>query len=246
MHKQNPSRAHHYVPVWLLNRFCDEDGTLWWRRHDWQPARVDRSSPKAVFRENNLNTRWAADGSRDVQVENRLAELDGKIASTTGRLVQQCRQGRSPDLDEESRAFLYSYAFVQFKRSPELWDGSGESHNARVDAVLEPDSEVSRVLETKGLRFWSVPRGSALLVGSQVVLRAGSGRRGRLEEPDHGLTFPLASDVLLGFVHGSSRLEHVMLSTSEISSVNRATAGYCKAVAPPLGWARTTARTSSP
>ena len=231
--KQKPPRAHHYVPVWLLERFCDAHGLLWWRRRDWPAGKILQSSPRSVFYENDLNTRFAADGSKDVQLENELADFDGKISSITERLTEQCRQGLLPDLDEGSLAFLYSYTFVQYKRPPELWEGSGGSHNARVDAILEPSPEVSRVLETKGLCLWSVPPVSALLVESQVVLRAGSGPPGPLEEPDHGLTFPLASDVLLGFVHGSSRREHDVLSAFEVASINRATANRCVAVAGP-------------
>ena len=233
MSKQKPPRAHHYVPVWLLERFCDAHGLLWWRRRDWPAGKILRSSPKSVFYENDLNTRFAGDGSKDVQLEQELADLDGKIAGITERLTEQCREGLPPDLDEGSLAFLYSYTFVQYKRPPELWEGSGGNHNARVDAILEPSPEVSCVLETKGLCLWSMLPPSALLVGSQVVLRAGSGPPGRLEEPDHGLAFPLASDVLLGFVHGSSRREHDVLSASQVASVNRATASHCAAVAGP-------------
>ena len=171
MSKQKPPRAHHYVPVWLLGRFCDAHGLLWWRRRDWPAGKIRQSSPRSVFYENDLNTRYAADGSRDVQLEHDLADFDGKISSITDRLTEQCRRGLPPDLDEERLAFLYSYTFVQYKRPPELWEGSGGSRNARVDAILEPSPEVSRVLETKGLCLWSVPRDSALLVGSQVVLR---------------------------------------------------------------------------
>ena len=219
--------------MWLLERFCDAHGLLWWRRRDWPAGKILQSSPRSVFYENDLYSRFAADGSRDVQLENELADFDGKISGITERLTEQCRQGFLPDLDQESLHFLYSDTFVQYKRPPELWEGSGGSHNARVDAILEPSLEVSRVLEIKGLCLWSVPPVSALLVGSQVVLRAGSGSPGRLEEPDHGLAFPLASDVLLGFVHGSSRREHDVLSASEVASVNRATARHCVAVAGP-------------
>ena len=178
MSKQKPPKAHHYVPVWLLERFCDAQGLLWWRRRDWPADKILRSSPKSVFYENDLNTRFAGDGSRDVQLENALVDLDGKISSVTERLTKQCRQGLPPDLDEGRLAFLYSYTFVQYKRPPELWEGSGGSHNERVDAILEPSPEVSRVLETKGLCLWSVPPDSALLVGSQVSAQSRFGISG--------------------------------------------------------------------
>ena len=225
--------AHHSVPVWLSKRFCGADGLLRWRRRDWPATEIKRSSPRALFYKNNLNTRYAADGSRDVEVEKALAEIDGRIAGITACLVKQCRRGHCPDLDEECLAFLYSYVFVQYKRPPEIREDGVGTHNGWVDAVLEPGREVSRVLGTKGLCLWSVPPGSTLVLGSQVVLRSGSGRPGRLEEPDHGLTFPLASDVLLGFVHGSSRREYDVLSASKVDSVSRATAACCMTIAGP-------------
>ena len=233
MNKQKPPGRHHSVPVWLLNRFCNTNGWLWWRRRDWPACKVHKSRPESIFFENNLNTRYAADGSKDAQVEDDLAKLDGKISSITDCLMKQCRQGRSPDLDEESLACIHFYMFVQFKRPSELWKGSGAAHNERVDAILKPSPKVSSVLESKGLWLWSVPAGSALLVGSQPVLRAGPGRRGCLEDPDHGLTLPLAYDVLLGLVPGSSRREHRVLSASEVDRCNSATSDYCKAVAGP-------------
>ena len=110
------SRRHHYTPVWLLKRFCGEGGLLWWRRQNWSLEKAERSSPKGQFFENDLNTRFLADGSKDLQVENELACVDGKIAGITKRLVEQCRQGHPPDLCEESRALLYWYMFVQFNR----------------------------------------------------------------------------------------------------------------------------------
>ena len=133
----------------------------------------------------------------------------------------------------ESRAFLYWYMFVQLKRSPDLWKGGGECHNARVSTVLQSDPEVSRTLDAKGLCLFSAPDDSPLIVGSQVVLRAGVGRLSCLEDPDQGLAFPLAKDVLLGFIHGSARREHEVLSASEVDSVNRATAGHCGQIGGP-------------
>ena len=230
---QQDSHRHHYTPKWLLKRFCGEEALLWWRCQDWSLEKAERKAPKGQFFKDNLNTRFLADGSKDVRVEDDLARVDNKIAVITKRLVEQCRQGHPPDLCEESRAFLYEYMYVQLKRSPELWDGSGVSHNERVDAVLQSDPEVRRTLDTKGLCLFSAPDDSPLIVGSQVVLRASAGRAGCLEDPDQGLAFPLAKDVLLGFIHGSSRREHEVLSASEVDSVNRATAGCCRKIGGP-------------
>ena len=132
-----------------------------------------------------------------------------------------------------SRAFLYWYIFVQYMRPPEMWEESGVPRDARVDAVLQSSPEVSRILDAKGLCLFSTPDYSSLVVGSQVILRASAGRAGSLEEPDQGLTFPLANDVFLGFVHGSSRRDHEVLSASDVDSVNRATADHCREIAGP-------------
>ena len=57
--------SHHYVPKWLLKRFCDEKGNLWWRRRDWPPAKVHPQSLTSVLYRNHLNTLYAAVGSKD-------------------------------------------------------------------------------------------------------------------------------------------------------------------------------------
>ena len=31
---QKDPREHYYTPVWLLSRFCDENGVLWWCNKD--------------------------------------------------------------------------------------------------------------------------------------------------------------------------------------------------------------------
>ena len=173
MSKQNEPTAHHYIPVWLSERFCDAEGLLWWRMRHWPAGKLNHNIPKNVFVKNNLNTRYAADGSRDVQVEKELAKIDGRIAGITYCLVKQARQGCAPDIDEESRLFLYYYMFVQFKRPPEIWNGGDAEPNERVDAILLSDPDVSRVLDTKGLCLFSVPAGGELVVGSQVVIPAG-------------------------------------------------------------------------
>ena len=232
--KQKESTAHHYTPVWLSERFCDAEGLLWWRRRDWPASKLNHNIPKNVFVKNNLNTRYAADGSRDVQVEKELAKIDGRIAGIIYRLVKQARQGWAPDIDEESRLFLYYYVFVQFKRPPEIWKGGDAERNERVDAILPSDPDVSRVLDTKGLCLFSVPAGVELVVGSRVVIPAGAEHsEGCLEDPDRGLAFPLAADVLLGFVHGAARREHTVLTVEEVGHINQATAEHCEAIAAP-------------
>ena len=234
MSKQNEPTAHHYIPVWLSERFCDAEGLLWWRMRHWPAGKLNHNIPKNVFVKNNLNTRYAADGSRDVQVEKELAKIDGRIAGITYCLVKQARQGCAPDIDEESRLFLYYYMFVQFKRPPEIWNGGDAEPNERVDAILLSDPDVSRVLDTKGLCLFSVPAGGELVVGSQVVIPAGAENSdGRLEDPDRGLAFPLAADVLLGFVHDATRREHTLLTVEEVSHINQATAGHCEVIAGP-------------
>ena len=232
--RQNEPEAHHYTPQWLSKRFCDDEGLLWWRRRDWPAGKLLHHPPKRVFVENNLNTRYADDGSKDVRVEKALAVIDGRMAGITAHLVDQARRGQAPCLDEGSRSELSSYMFVQFKRPRETSQGSVATDDERVDAILEPSSEVSRVLDAKGLYLCSAARGAQFLVGSQVVLRAGvKNAAGCLEDPHHGLVFPLAFDVLLGFFHGGSMHGHEVLTIKEVDGVNRATARHCEAVAGP-------------
>ena len=86
---QNEPEAHHHTPKWLSKRFCDDEGLLWWRRRDWPAGELLHHPPKRVFVENNLNTRYADDGTKDVRVEKALAAIDGRMADITAHLIDQ-------------------------------------------------------------------------------------------------------------------------------------------------------------
>ena len=115
----NP-RQHHTVSAWLLRRFTDDDGYLWWWTKDLEAGDVQRQKPDRVFRRRDLNARVLKDGSLDQSVERKLGILDDKIDHITQMLVEQGRAGKPPELTVFEKGMLDKFLFVQYKRNQEL------------------------------------------------------------------------------------------------------------------------------
>ena len=81
---------------------------------------VRTGSPETVFRQRDLNASISEDGTLDQSVEVRLGEeFDTEIKVITGKLVDQGRSGKCPELTPRQKARLDEFLFVQSKRSPE-------------------------------------------------------------------------------------------------------------------------------
>ena len=119
MYCMSASHQHHFVSVWLLRNFTDNNGYLWWWSKDLAPGCVLRQKPEVVFRRGHLNARVLSDGTLDQGVENAMTELDSKIAPIVRELLDQGRNDQSPSLTIYQRNLLIYFLFVQFKRSPE-------------------------------------------------------------------------------------------------------------------------------
>ena len=118
--RRSARRQHHFVSAWLLRRFTGADGHLRWWSRDLASCTVRKGSPETVFRQRDLNTLVSDDGTRDQSVEDRLAdEFDDEMNQIAGRLVEQGRSGKRPEVTDPEKAKLDEFLFVQSKRSPE-------------------------------------------------------------------------------------------------------------------------------
>ena len=264
MHDSNP-RRHHFVPAWLLRRFADKDGFIWWWSKELDARNVLRQKPEEVFCRRDLNTRVLDDGALDQSVEIGLGVLDNEIKDITQKLLEQGRASKPPTLTLIEKGILDRFLSVQFKRSPE-WrtsemeqevfremtgnempddmptrigartcpsvasDARNALQNDYVESLLFDDPYVANVLSEKGLLILRVPHGEALVVGTSVVVSAGTGA-GSLCESYRGLALPLASDILL-YVGKSKEVREVLdLSVEEVNMVNRQIAIHCYGIA---------------
>ena len=81
---------------------------------------VRTGSPDTVFRQRDLNASISEDGTLDQSVEVRLGEeFDAEFKEITGKLVDQGRSGKCPELTAREKARLDEFLFVQSKRRPE-------------------------------------------------------------------------------------------------------------------------------
>ena len=102
--------------------------------------------------------------------------------------------------------------------------------NDYVESLLLDDPEVLNVLQEKGLLICRVPYGQALVLGTSVVVSAGTGA-GSLRENHRGLAFPLSSDILL-YVGNSKDVRMVRkLSAEDVNKINEQVAAHCHGIA---------------
>ena len=108
------------MSAWLLRRFAGADGRVRWWSRDLADSTVRTGAPETVFRQRDLNASISEDGTLDQGVEVRLAEeFDPEFKEITGKLVDQGRSGKSPELNAREKTRLDEFLFVQSKRSPE-------------------------------------------------------------------------------------------------------------------------------
>lgn len=112
-------RLHHYVSAWLLRRFTDSDGFVWWWSKKLSNGAVKKGKPEVVFRKRDLNARVLDDGTLDQETEKAMQSLDGAIAPIADKLIDQGLSECPPDLTTREKHLLDYFLYVQFKRSPE-------------------------------------------------------------------------------------------------------------------------------
>lgn len=124
------SRGHHYIPRMLLENFCDH-GRLW--VGDIIQQRIFLCSPRKVFLQRDLNTRYLLDHvSKDFEnkewpgevpmsdeYEQSLARIDSNAAPVVQRIIDQARIRRPPELSQEQSNNWKRFMFAMAARTPE-------------------------------------------------------------------------------------------------------------------------------
>lgn len=76
----NDTKRQHYIPKFLLKRFCDTEGFIF--VGDRNTCAVSRQNPSSAFVKNHQHTRYSyEDESRSLEYESRLSEIESAAAS---------------------------------------------------------------------------------------------------------------------------------------------------------------------
>jgi len=113
-----PPKRHHFIPQMMLRHFTDVDGRLWFWRRDFAKGDVRKTGTGQLFFENDLYTRFLADGSKDVALENFFAAMEGSSASFIGQLADAVRSGKQPALDPGAWNLWDLFFYYHLKRTP--------------------------------------------------------------------------------------------------------------------------------
>ena len=128
-------KRHHFVPEMLQKRFVDEDGWL----HAFSTRRADkqvyRVRPEKLFFENHLYSGIGEDGSRLVETERMLSQLESLADPVIEKIVRAAREGIRPGLTSLELDVWYYFLVMQWKRVPDL------------HLTVTPDQEVHDTLD---------------------------------------------------------------------------------------------------
>lgn len=137
MKQAKPPRRHHTVAVMMLKNFTDEDELLW--VYNRSNPHIRRSTPDAVFYENDFHTHINKDGTKDTSLEAFFAALEGEADRLIQKICGAARAGKLPNLSKTERQTWDQFLYYQWKRSPDFLKSAGFDQDFEVvlDEVLQ-------------------------------------------------------------------------------------------------------------
>lgn len=107
----------------MLKNFTDENGLLW--VYNKSNPHIRRSTPDAVFYENDFNTYINKDGTKDTSLETFFAGLEGEANRLIQKICRAARAGQLPGLSKTERKTWDQFLYYQWKRSPDFLKSAG-------------------------------------------------------------------------------------------------------------------------
>jgi len=117
-----PPKRHHFVPEFILRRFCDARGRLHYFDKRRPSLGVGTTSPRNQFVETNLYSLRLGPQRLDPRLETTMSKLEGEAAPITASIVAHARLGLCPNLTPEQKALWDFFLITQLKRVPDFLD----------------------------------------------------------------------------------------------------------------------------
>ena len=169
---RNTPKRHHYIPLMLLENFCDESGRVWVS----DGTKTYPTNPKNVFVQAHLYTRSVfGDSHEDAshedflsaiqkssEYEDHLSEIESRAAPAVQQIIDQVRQGKCPQLPIELRDAWKRFLISIARRTPESQDRVS-SLTGHVDAFYDASEHVAN------LNTYPLPDREALYQDDRVL-----------------------------------------------------------------------------
>jgi hypothetical protein len=139
----NQPKRHHHIAQMIQRNFADSSGQLYFWRRDFAVGDVRRISTGKLFVEKDLYTFTEADGSKNVALEEMLAELDGAGASFLIQMRQALAERKIPNFTPSAWEFWHQFLYFHIKRSPAYMDKVTDHYGYR-EKVLRDAREDGR------------------------------------------------------------------------------------------------------
>lgn len=102
----------------MLRHFADHDGQLWFWRREFHKDDVRKAKTQNLFVEKDLYTFTAADGTKEVELENFFSSLEEAGAKIIRELAEIVRSNEIPKLDDSAWQFWEQFFYYHLKRTP--------------------------------------------------------------------------------------------------------------------------------
>lgn len=111
-------KRHHYVPIFISRNFANDKGILYCYRRE--SGLHFETTPKNAFVERGTYTREYDDGTKSIQVEKDLSEIEGPAANVVAKFIKLARSGDKLELTPSEKKIWMEFTCTQFNRDPNV------------------------------------------------------------------------------------------------------------------------------
>lgn len=154
--RKNEPKKHHFIPQFIIRRFCDEDCKALYYDTDTQTFSYKRSDE--IFMVRNLYRDTINNPENPVKIEDDLAKMEGRVSKTFKKMIEDDDIIISTSEEEEVRLFIS----IMGTRAKNAFDDFGEDASYEMKAFYEPYLKGGSLLD-----FWK--RNLELLVNCRSL-----------------------------------------------------------------------------
>lgn len=126
----------------ILKRFTNHQGQLYFFDKRVPEKGVLTSTPKNLFLEKHIYTRFDKQGVKDVTLEGDFAKLESEADQIIEKIITAARKGLTPNLNANEKSTWDLFSYYQWKRVPDVHGSSDilgdfESHVQEILSEFE-------------------------------------------------------------------------------------------------------------
>jgi hypothetical protein len=197
----------HYVPQFLLRRFQDINGRLYYFNKRATHKGIEHRNTATIFSARNIYTFRTPDGRRDVSLERDVfMRTENRASEVIEKIVSSARASRLPNLTLADRRVWDEYFIDQWKRTPDFQRkvyGEGVDEVIIGELLSEFEAMHRPLSNEKRAELQSEPVRSRIMHNARVIALAKRGGEGPRALATRGLGIARITNPNKSFIIGS-------------------------------------------